>query len=332
MKKEIHLSKIIQLVFLGILIFLFILLIHHSYQDILNQIKQTPLKVILWAGIIYFIYQSLRNYLFIYTSKYYSKRLSWHSSMFCTFVCCFYNFITLGAGSIVYILYFYNKHGIPEYETTAIQFFEFLIFRICTLLLGNIMFFNQHDLFIENTYLVILFVLSDILNIILVIGCIILCTSKRLHHLFVQFLSRVIKKETWQNQINKVSNDLTNLREQFLRLFSKKFLLIQTVATISTLLIYYHIPYILLQYTGINYVDSLSAISVSNLIAGIVILPARIGSVELSYYLVFTPLVDNINTLSSLLVYRFITFLLPILLGAIFLFSQKIYKILKKDV
>lgn len=96
-------------------------------------------------------------------------------------------------------------------------------------------------------------------------------------------------------------------------------------------IIYYSLPYVILYSTGISYVTCFTLISIMSIIAGVLVFPGGIGSVEISYLLLFNPIVGNIYAVSSLLVYRFMTFLLPILIGGSLALAERLWKLCRSN-
>lgn len=324
-------NKVLRLLILAFLAFGFIMLIKSSYQEIFAEIKKTSFLVLAICSILLFAYYIIRNFLYTDTIRQFSRTLSLHSSIFCSFLCSFYNLITFGTGSIVYTLYYYKKHEILETETVGIQFYQYLIFKVVQLILGNTIAFLHIDLLMNEPYVLFLFLIADILSILVVIACIMLCTSEKIHRFVINIGYKVIKKETWRNKINEYDNNLTQLRYQFPHLFHKKFMIRQFVCTLIMYIIYYSLPYVILYSTGISYVTCFTLISIMSIIAGVLVFPGGIGSVEISYLLLFNPIVGNVYAVSSLLVYRFMTFLLPILIGGSLALAERLWKLCRSN-
>ena len=324
-------NKILRFLVLIFLASGFILLIESSYQDILDEVKKTSFLVLFICSVLLVIYHLIRNYLYIDTIQQFSRNLSLASSMFCSFLCNFYNLITFGTGSVVYTLYFYKKHGILETETAGIQFFQYLIFKVVQLLLGNIAILLHPELLWYESYVLVIFLFADILSIVVVISCIVLCTSKKIHKLVIDIAYKIIKKPSWRNKINVYDTNLTQLRHQFPHLFHKKFLIRQFLLSIIMYAVYYSLPYVILYNIDISYTICFTLTSIMSIIAGVLVFPGGIGSVEVSYLLLFQPIAGKIYTVSSLLVYRFLTYLLPVLIGGFFALTERLWKLCRNS-
>lgn len=320
-------NKILRFLVLIVLASGFILLIESNYQDILNEIKKTSFLVLFLCSVLLVIYHLIRNFLYTDTIQQFSRSLSLGSSMFCSFLCSFYNLITFGTGSVVYTLYFYKKHGVLETETVGIQFFQYLIFKVVQLLIGNIAFLLHLELLQHESYVLVIFLFADILSIATVIFCIVLCTSKKIHKLVIEIAYKIIKRPSWRSKINAYDTNLTQLRHQFPQLFHKKFLIRQFLLSIIMYVVYYSLPYVILYNIDISYTICFTLTSIMSIIAGVLVFPGGIGSVEVSYLLLFEPIAGKIYTVSSLLVYRFLTYLLPVLIGGCLALTERLWKL-----
>ena len=92
-------------------------------------------------------------------------------------------------------------------------------------------------------------------------------------------------------------------------------------------------PYIFLveNHPNIDFLLTFSFISFAVVLSGVIPTPAGIGSFEFVYLLLFKPLVGTVDAVSSLLLYRFSSFILPFIYGFFYVVADR-RKVLKKEI
>ncbi|MDO5044352.1 MAG: lysylphosphatidylglycerol synthase transmembrane domain-containing protein [Coriobacteriia bacterium] len=136
------------------------------------------------------------------------------------------------------------------------------------------------------------------------------------------------------NARQKMEHEIDKFAHSFKSLQNHKInLLIIAILTAIELIAMYSVPFFVicaLGNTDANYINVLAATSFVNLIATSIPLPGGTGGAEGSFLLFFKPFVIGENTtFAALIIWRFITYYLPIILGAPFITDLKPKKKIK---
>lgn len=99
------------------------------------------------------------------------------------------------------------------------------------------------------------------------------------------------------------------------------------------LIFWYVLPYIFLveNHSNLDFLLTFSFVSFAVVLSGVVPTPAGIGSFEFIYLLLFKPLVGTVDAVSSLLLYRFSSFILPFIYGFFYVLADR-RKIIKQEI
>ena len=103
------------------------------------------------------------------------------------------------------------------------------------------------------------------------------------------------------------------------------FFLVSICLSNKFLLIYLS-SYIALRVMNINIgiIDALTVTSLAMILAGSIPAPAGIASVEFVYTLLFSVIANSIKSVSSMLIYRFSSFIVPFLVGGLYVILRKV--------
>lgn len=88
---------------------------------------------------------------------------------------------------------------------------------------------------------------------------------------------------------------------------------------------WYFLPYFILvqDYPNIDIWLTVALISFTVILGGILPAPGGIGGIEFVYVLLFRNVVGRVDAVSSLLLYRYATYLLPFLIGMVYVLFNK---------
>lgn len=99
------------------------------------------------------------------------------------------------------------------------------------------------------------------------------------------------------------------------------------------LVFWYVLPYLILieNHPKIDFLLTISFISFAVVLSGVIPTPAGIGSFEFVYLLLFRPVVGTVDAVSSLLLYRFSSFILPFLYGFVYVIAER-RRVIKEEI
>lgn len=289
-------------------IVLFALLARSSFDEILNEIRQTSPVILRQCLMLWLIGEALRNVSYSTSAAYLHARMPWHRSLYCSLVCAAVSFVTMGAGTFLFMYRYYRKCGIREADTTVIQLFQFLMGRSASLCLSLAVVSICPSL-LPDRLSALLFVLAIVIDLALCVGCIAFCLSAPLHRLICRIVQQLFRRSRWKAQADWFVEEMAALRSGFSGMLQGRFLLGQALLAMAVSILPCAIP-ALLHAGELPFGEAAGMMVLTNLIAGILFLPGSLGAVLLSYLLLFAPSFGKVHAMSALLIYRFFTFAL----------------------
>lgn len=246
--------------------------------------------------------------------------------------CHFYKLITLGSGEGIAEIYYLNGHGILVSEATGMTLVQYTFFKIIVGAMGILSFMTLFLTGQGNIGEYWSFLLAGAIVVALVAAIlIILSVSKRAACLLVMLVRRIVKKKSlrykWTNGIIRFNKSGRNIWS------SKRIVVRVLILNICKLSCWYMLPAVLtfgdseileaIDIAGplpgkvLVFIDVFLMMSVVNMISGIMIAPAGIGTLEFSFAMIFSAIMTTSRAVGIVILYRFFTWILPFILGAL---------------
>lgn len=247
----------------------------------------------------------------------------------CAFYTSFFKVVTFGSGSAAGTIYYMNNRGVKISRGTSISALSYMFHKLTVAVLAIffliVQFKDFHSLY--NQYFSA-FLLSVAIAILISVIFLTICISKLLHTFIVKCISKFNKKGKLSHVIDSLSEYFTGLEDSSAELLKDKSCICSIIIrNIIKLLAIYSIPYIILvpmqTVTGIQLIG-ITAVACA--VASVLPAPAGIGSTEVAFLLFFANIVPSKNILSCALLYRFMTFLFPGVIGGVIIGVNKIRK------
>jgi uncharacterized protein (TIRG00374 family) len=142
----------------------------------------------------------------------------------------------------------------------------------------------------------------------------------------VLICNRIFKRQKLRDIVDKVNNQVYSLRgaiQTFIR--DRKAVIRVFFSNMAKLAAWYFLPYFILvqDYPDIDIWLTVALISFTVILGGILPAPGGIGGIEFVYVLLFRNVVGRVDAVSSLLLYRYATYLLPFLIGMVYVLFNK---------
>ena len=317
----------IILVILTIVVFYF--LVKDNYQEIFNSIINSNIYFLLLGFLLYIAYTILQAVPFYLFTKTHQHNINFSFFIYLIVATNFFNGITpLATGGQPLQVYELHKKKISTLDSTNIVIENFIIFQFSIVLFGIIaLFINTFfDLFVVSKVLLNLTIIGFILNVILLLFILLVAFKKDFVEGIIIFIInllyklKLVKNKTKQEE--KWKKTCTEFYDNFQILFKKKgILLISTIALTIGLLAYYSIPLTIIHALGItaniNLITTIVISSYVFLASSYLPIPGSTGGVEYAFIGYFSNYVFNYKVYSLLLVWRFITYYLPMIIGGI---------------
>lgn len=319
---------IMNIVILLAVFVIIIYLVQNSLAEILQELTTTNpliLLAIFLLGLanLFFDGWSIKE---IVSS--FSKKFRIFDGVLTTWYVAFYRVITFGAGTLVSEVNFYNRKDLKVSQGMGVTSLHMIMHKAAILTYGIIAFILQFSLIYTHAPNSIPFILLGMLmTLAIILFFLVISLSTNLQVIFIIICNRLFKKAKFREVIDRVNLQIYSLRETVSTVLQDRTALIRVyLLSMIKLALWYIIPFICLM-DGQNEIDFLlifSLVSFTLVLSGVIPSPAGIGAFEFVYLYLFTPVVGTVDAVSSLLLYRFASYLLPFILGFVqFMIERK---------
>lgn len=151
---------------------------------------------------------------------------------------------------------------------------------------------------------------------------------------FVSLSNKLFKSERLRKWVDTCNQQIYSLRETVQTIIQDRTALLRIYLwNMLKLVFWYVLPYLILieNHPKIDFLLTISFISFAVVLSGVIPTPAGIGSFEFVYLLLFRPVVGTVDAVSSLLLYRFSSFILPFLYGFVYVIAER-RRVIKEEI
>ncbi len=320
---------------INILIILIVLLLvlyfslRDNYEEILQAIVTMNHGWALMAILILCFYRvlaSLGHYLIIKSNQ---EQVSYLRCLQINFIILFFHGVTpfAGGGQPMEVYYLHNE-GIPITKATNITLQNFIVYQISLVLVGVFaLIYNYYFHLFSNDHLIKkLVILGFIINFLVLVVTFLLSFGKKINHFVSQkcihFLAKMKLIKNEKQIQTKFSEYLTSFHKNALELKKNKLVVLESVlANILGLIFMYSIPYAISRGLNveINLLTCIVATAYVMIIGSFVPIPGGTGGVEYGFIFFFGYFIKGGVLSAMMLVWRFISYYLAMILGAIVL-------------
>lgn len=300
-----------------------------DYDNIVNNLLLANKFYILIGVVLIFIYWLLRSLCLYVIVKEYNPNAKFKKMLHQTVITQFFNGITpFSTGGQPMQVYMLKKSGVRIASATNIIVQDFIMYQLALIIIGIFALFVNwyYHLFAVSAILKSLIILGFIINILVGLGLIFISFSKKFNNFIGNLIIKCcLKLKIIKNKDNVIAKWEDKLSEfhTSARLFKKKKMLFfkSFLYCLLALIIFYTIPF----FVFLSF-DSSLAISIPKIITAsafvliignFVPIPGGSGGIEYGFLKFFGAFVSNSILLSALIVWRFITYYLGIIIGGI---------------
>ena len=333
-------KKIIKNSFLVLIITIVLLFImlRKDYKTIISAIVDSNKLYLLLALLFYFISFFIDSFSFHMIIRNYTKNYSYSNTLKLNMMTKFFNGVTpLSTGGQplqIYELY-KNKVKLDDSTNIVVQFFiiyqiAVVIFSTIAVILNYIFHIFAKDLFVRK-----LVVLGYIINIVVLLVLFLISFNKDFNFKIIGFGINILSKlkivknkektmEKWEKKCNNFYESAMVLKK------NPRVLIYGTTLQIVQLLFLYSVPFFLAKSIvsdlNLTYINSVVSSTYVNLIGSYIIVPGASGGIEYGFIKLFSNFFKEPFILSVTILWRFVTYYLPLILGGI------LFNIKKKDI
>lgn len=322
-KMKLFLNIVLLVVILGVMFYL----LQNSFGEILAELKSTTVYALITVfacGTLYLIAEgiNIKTLAEPFTSDF-TRRDGFFAVCYYTF----YRVVTFGAGTLISEVNYYRRKGLRVSDGVGVTALHMVMYKLALLVYALIGLLIQFSLFYDKAPNMIPLILAGMIVTFLIIAALLLLSlSLKLQVFFVKITNKLFKSQKLREMVDQANLQIYSLRlavngilQERPRIF-KIFLL-----NLLKMAIWYVLPYFLLveNHPSLDFLLTFSLISFTVILAGVIPTPAGIGSFEFVYLLLFKPLVGTVDAVSSMLLYRFATYIWPFALGFVYVLWDK---------
>lgn len=327
MKKNNKLKVLLNLLILVGMIWIILYLVQSSLADIFAELRSTSVVVLAGVFVIGIIYLIVEGQSIKEIAKHFEPSFSRQDGFWTSCYVAFYRIITFGTGTLVSEVYFYRKKGLKVSQGVGVTALHMVMYKLAVITYAVAGLIIQFSLFYSNSPKMIPFILAGmILTIVLIIVLLALSSSVNLQVLLLVIANRLFKSEKLRGWVDQCNLQIYSLRDTVKTIMLDKTAVWRIYSwNLIKLALWYVIPFIVLvnSHPTLDFLQAFSFTSFAVILSGVVPTPGGIGSFEFVYLLLFRPLVGTVDAISSVLLYRFGTFVLPFLLGFVYVLIEK---------
>ncbi len=316
-------SLIVLLITIGMLF----LILKDDFTNIIDILKSVNLSWIIIAIIVSFIGTLIQSISFKLIINQQKKDFSLLKTFRLNIITNFFNGITpLASGGHPFQIYELHKERIKVADSTSVVIENFLVYQISLMFLSIVCLVANYIFgFVNfNTTLSVLFYLGFLLNLLILILLYILGSSKNIGKIIAIFLAKILAKFKIIKNKERVINKLETVSEEFYNGFkemkrNRKIILAGILIQIVGISIYFASTIFVFKALNLNINMTIVECAVASLFAfiagSIVPIPGGTGGMEYSFFGFFTTFTSGAPLKSALLLWRFITFIFPVVFG-----------------
>ena len=321
--------SVVLLILLTVVVLFFSL--KNNFFETLEQIKSMNflwlfIAILLLIG--YWLFSSLAMKLI--TNKF-NNKIRIEEIFKLNVVTQFFNGITpSSSGGQPYQIYALKKAGLTLVDSTNVSIQTFVCYQFALVLLGfiSIIFNKVFALFIKMDLLKVLIIVGFTVNIVIAVFLFAITITKKMNKKIIKFIIsfgyklKIIKNK---EEASKKLNDSIDQFQQgtYLLLQDKKMLLLAIFYQLLGLISLYSIPVALLfgmgDYGSINLGLSIVATAYVMVAGSFVPLPGGTGGLEYAFVSFFGNFIEGSKLTALMIIWRFITYYLGMIIGGIML-------------
>ena len=322
-KSKIIINLIIIFVVLSLVLYFSL---KDNYQEIIDNIKNMNIIWLIISIIILIIsriFSAVSSYQMTKANDYH---ISLPRAIQINLIIPFFHGVTpfAGGGQPMEIYYLHNEK-IPLGKSTNIVLQNFIVYQTALIIISLIaVIYNViFDLFPANSLIKQLVIIGFIINFLVWLFTLLVSLSKKFNQVILKITLFILKKFNKPALKEKITRYLSNLHKNATTIIKhKKSSLLSLFVNILSLICLYSIPYLVLTGMGItnlNIIETIVATSYIMIMGSFVPIPGGTGGLEYGYMYFFNYLIGGSILTSSMLVWRFVSYYLAMIIGAIVL-------------
>jgi len=318
-------------IILLVTLFVLFLVLKDDYKNIIAIITTMDMKFVLIAVILYIAYlffHALVNYLWVNEKE----KLSLPQAFQHMVITQFFNGITpFSTGGQPMEIYMLKNHGFRYTKATNVIMQNFIVYQLALVIFGlfAVIYNFITGVLVYKSVLTTLIILGFLINTIVAVVMLFVATSKKFTKSLLNIITKLgnslhfIKNKEkflakWEERLEDFHNCTKEVKEK------KGLFVLGIILNLISLTCYYAIPlflvYSLHDYNSMTFFTSIVASAYVLIIGSFVPIPGATGGIEYGFLEIFSSFLPTTSVRAVMIIWRFITYYLGMILGGI-LFS-----------
>lgn len=299
-----------------------------DYENIINSIFNMDVRFFILAVILFCFYRILVGFSNYNLVRANGEKISIFKAIQISFIILFFNGVTpfAGGGQPMQIYYLHNeKIGVTKATNITLQ--NFIVYQISLILVGIFALLDNYffGLFPNNSLIKRLVILGFVINLLVLVVTYILSFGKKTNRFIcnrgISLLARLKFIKNPKDVRNKLNTYLNKFHSNAVLLKKKKGIVILNIfVNILGIVVLYIVPYAVfkgLNVNDVNVLESVVSTAYVMTIGSFVPIPGGTGGIEYGFIFFYGHLVKGSILNAAMLVWRFITYYLGIIFGAL---------------
>ena len=303
-------------------------LVKDNFIDTVRIIRGADMGLILLAFMLFYIYVYLESLLMYLIVLEYKKDYKFMDTFKLIVMTKFFNGITpFSSGGQPIQIYHLKKDGIDASKGTIIIVESFLIFQFTILILGIVAIFinSIFNLFEFTNIMFYMTVIGFILNTIAFLAVFLISINQKfntsIHKLVIKIVEK-LKLKNKEQRNEKINKYFSEYYEGFQSLWKNKKLMIKgLILETLSLIILFIIPILIFKSLDIKFTLNLFTTVIIGIyifiIGSFVPIPGGTGGTEYAFLVFFKKYIPMLSLTPALIIWRFVTYYGPVLIGGI---------------
>lgn len=332
LSKSIILNFAIIISVIGLMFFI----MGNDISSITKLLKTIRLSYVVLIVVLSLLYHVLVGISLTRLARVTNPKYTYLKGIHNAFIAAFFHGITPGSsGGQVAQAVIFKKQGINSGSAASILWLEFVIHQAALIIVGFVFLFTKFGVLQRlNSTMQTLVILGFFINLIVLIFLFLVVQSPRFNKWFLFKGLYLLKKFRIIKSVEKNQKRLSDFVEQFDQAQEMFINNLDEVAKVTFVYIlkvslFYFIPYLVIRSFGItsitvSFIDIMALSAFLGMLKVFAPLPGGAGGTEVLFIILFSLFTNQIVATSTMILWRFVSFYMIMIIGFIFYMTYKV--------
>jgi glycosyltransferase 2 family protein len=315
---------------------LMIFIVADDFSSITRLLSSIRLSYVILIVLLTILYHVLVGVSLTRLARVSNPKYTYLKGIHNAFIAAFFHGITPGSsGGQVAQAIIFNKQGVNSGAAASILWIEFIIHQAALVIVGFIFLFTKVGILrMLNSTMQVLVFLGFIVNMIVLLFLFLIVQSPRFNEWFLIKGLHLLKKVRLIKSIEKNQQKIVEFVHQFeqaqtMLMNNLDEVARVTIMSICKITLFYFIPYLVLRSFGVqlisvNFLDIMALSAFLGMLKVFAPLPGGAGGTEVLFIILFSIFTNQIVATSTMIVWRFVSFYMIMLIGFLFYMTYKL--------